>query len=222
MLIEDKLYDKKVTCPLCKNEYTTKKALSRKLRVVRNDSDFFTAYEDVNPIHYHINVCEQCGYAFMDKTTPKIKPAQRTQYIDEVAPRWQARSFGGVRSVFEAVAACKLAIFCAQFMEEPARTVGGLCLQLAWLYRDMGEEEKEQRFLKEACDFYEYAYMSDTTLDDQGKMTYLLGDLHRRLGNDNQAITYFSQVVNDKTSEPKYVRMARDGWGSLREERKSG
>ncbi|HEU4963165.1 MAG TPA: DUF2225 domain-containing protein [Bacilli bacterium] len=222
MLIEQKLYDKKVICPLCRNNYSTKKALSRALRVVRTEADFYTAYEDVNPVYYHIHVCDKCGFAYMDKTTPKIQPSQRQHYMDDVAARWQPRDFGGVRSIFEAITACKLAIFCAQFMEEPARTVGGLCLQVAWLYRDMEEEEQEMRFLKETVHFYEYAYMSDASLDDQGKMTYLLGELNRRLGNERQAITYFTQVVNDKNADPKYVRLAREAWGLLREDRQTG
>jgi uncharacterized protein (DUF2225 family) len=222
MLMEHGLYNKKVTCPLCKNQYTTKKVLSRTLRVKRTDGDFYTAYEGLNPLYYHVNVCAKCGFAYMDKTVPKITPAQRTHYLDTVASRWQPREFGGPRTVYEGITACKLAIFCAQFFEEPARTVGGLCLQLAWMYRDLGNEEQELRFLKEACYFYEYAYMSDTSLDDQGKITYLLGELHRRLGNEREAITYFTQVVNDKTAKPKYVRMAREAWGLLREERLSG
>jgi uncharacterized protein (DUF2225 family) len=54
------------------------------------------------------------------------------------------------------------------------------------------------------------------------KLTYLIGELHRQLGDYNQALRYFSRVVEHpmKASEPQMVRTARDQWQMMREEMK--
>ena len=53
----------------------------------------------------------------------------------------------------------------------------------------------------------------------QGGITYLLGELYRRTGDYRQAVNFFQKVVNDKAlnSEPKYMKMARLGWESLKD-----
>ena len=211
------LYDQKIHCPLCSTEYRTKKVLSRAAKVKGVDGDFCAHYSGLNPSHYAVNVCRECGFAFLEKTKPKISSSQRSQYIADVISRWQPRTLTEGRSVQEAVVAFKLAIFCAQYIEEPARTVGGLCLQLAWLYRELEDEEQEMRFLREALEFYRDAYETDTSIELDGRLTYLLGELYRRVGDDRSAVLFFNQLIHDKQAMPKYVRLARKQWELLRE-----
>lgn len=217
MFLADAFYDRKITCPLCTHVYTTKKVLSKHVKTQKVEGDFYAIYRDVNPNYYAVNVCGQCGYAFLDKTKPKITAYKRERYRQHVVSRWVPREYGSLRSIMEAVVSFKLAVFCAQFMDEPERTVGGLCLQVAWLYRELGEHGQEERFLRDALDFYTYAYENDRTIDTDGRMTYLLGELHRRMGEQKEAIQYFNQVISDKQALPKYVRMAREQWSLMRE-----
>jgi uncharacterized protein len=220
MFMMDQLYEKKVVCLLCSNAYQTKKVLSRSVRVDQAESDFYTTYHGPNPNYYLVHVCPACGFSFMEKTTPKITSYKKNRYMEEVASRWVPRDYGHGRSVQEALVATKLAIFCAQHVEEPARTVGGLCLQVAWFYRELGNEPEEQRFLREAVDFYTYAYETDSSIEDDGRLPYLIGELHRRLGERKEAVDFFNRVVRDKNALAKYVRMARDQWAIVSEENK--
>ena len=218
MSIMEGLYDQKVTCPLCGSNYTTKKVLSRMAKVERVDGDFYAKYTGLNPNYYLVNVCTDCGFSFLEKTKPKITKQQRSRYIDEVIPRWRQRDYSLARSAQEAIGSYKLAIYCAQFFEEAAKTVGVLCLQLAWVYRDLKNEAQERRFLTDALEFYRYAYENDSSIEPDGKLTYLLGELSRRLGDSKSAILFVNQVIHDKQATPKYVRKARDQWSLLREE----
>jgi uncharacterized protein (DUF2225 family) len=216
------LFERKVTCPLCQNGYSTTKVLSRHAKVDHVEGDFYAVYKGHNPNYYLVEVCPKCGFATMEKSHPKISPEKRQQYMDEVMPRWFSREYGGVRTVHEAIVCYKLAIFCAQFMMEKSRTIGGLCLQLAWLYREIQQEDQEKRFLRDALEFYLDAYENDLSIQDDGKLPYLVGELSRRLGDHSQAVFYFNRVVQDKHAQSKYVRMARKQWELLREERASG
>ena len=69
----NELFDKKVECPICKTEFTTKKVRSSRLRLLKRDEDFFNHYETENPIKYNIFVCPNCGYsAYENKFDNKI------------------------------------------------------------------------------------------------------------------------------------------------------
>jgi uncharacterized protein (DUF2225 family) len=219
MQMTDGLYDRKVRCPLCEETYNTKKVLTRAVKILETEGDFYARYGGPNPVHYLINVCSTCGFSFLEKTQPRVTPLRRQQYVSEVASKWVARDYCGVRSIKQAVISFKLAVFCAQFVGEPSRTIGGLCLHLAWLYREMGDEVEEQRFLRDALEFYIDAFEHDSRLEDNGKMPYLIGELARRVGDDKQAVLYFNQVIQDKQSAPKYTKLARNQWGLLREAR---
>ena len=210
------LYDQKIKCPLCGTDYSTKKVLSRLAKVKRVDGDFRAHYSGLNPSYYAVNVCQECGFAFMEKTKPKISSIQRSRYIEDVISRWRPRRLTQGRSVQEAIISFKLAIFCAQYIEEPARTVGGLCLQLAWLYRELEDEEQEMRFLQDALEFYRHAYETDATIELDGRLTYLLGELYRRVGDERNAIFFFNQLIHDKNAQAKYIKLAREQWGLLR------
>lgn len=217
MILTDVLYDRKITCPLCSHVYVTKKVLSKAVKAQSVEGDFYATYRQVNPNYYTINVCGMCGFSYMDKTKPRINSYKRERYRQKVVTRWMPRDFGNVRSIEEAMTSFKLAVFCAQFMEEPAKTVGGLCLQLAWLYREQGDAVQEERFLRHALDFYFNAYEHDRTIGVDGRITYLIGELHRRLNQQKEAIYFFNQVIQDKQSLPKYVKLARDQWTLMRE-----
>ena len=223
MFLTDIFYEKKVRCPMCENSYGTKKVLSKAIKISSVDSDFYTVYEGPNPNHYLINVCPACGYSFLDKTEPKLTKRQKNLYQEQIASRWGRRDLTGGRSVQEALVAVKLAIFCAQYVEEPSRTVGGLCLQAAWLYRETGDGAEEERFLREAIEFYVHAYETDSKIEDSGRLPYLIGEMYRRLGHRNEAVSYYNRVISDKNASPKFVRKAREQWAlSAEEHRRSG
>src|SRR5690348_8380753 len=95
----EQYYDKKLRCPLCEMDYTSKKVLSRGLRVVRTEGDFYAEFAGPNPNHYLANVCRQCGYSFVDQLEPrKIQERLKMHYLEVVAMRWNQRDFTGLRA----------------------------------------------------------------------------------------------------------------------------
>lgn len=186
--------------------------------MTHSEGDFYAKYAGLNPNYYSVNVCPQCGYAYLDKTTPKIPKHKKQEYIENVFPRWNPRDFGSARSTAEAITSFKLAVFCSQYFGDATKTIGGQCLQLAWLYRELENEEQDLRFLQEALYFYTNAFEKDANIEDDGRMTYLLGELNRRLGNEHEAARFFMMVIRDTTATGKYQRMARDQYELLREE----
>ncbi|UMZ74103.1 DUF2225 domain-containing protein [Natranaerofaba carboxydovora] len=217
------LYDKKYTCPLCESKFTTKKTRPSRLKVIRQDEDFYKQYEGVNPNYYLVNICPSCGYAFTDnfgKLTPEKVEIIKTNVTD----KWTERDFGVIRDWNMALESFKLGFLCGKLKEENLNVLAGLLLHIAWLYREAEDEQNELRFIENARDFYLEVYEKDTSGDiNLARLLYLLGELEKRLGNEKKAVTWFSRIVNDKKiSDAGIIRMARDRWQELRAKKGRG
>ncbi|MDZ5472114.1 DUF2225 domain-containing protein [Bacillus sp. 31A1R] len=221
------LFDKNCECPICKQKFTTKKVRSRFIKVTEYDSDFCPTYasSENNPILYHVNVCPHCGFSFSDDTNPYFHPGSKELIIEKVCSQWVPRDYGEERTVYDAIKSYKLAAFCATLKKEKHVNIAGLYMRLAWLYRSLNDPDQEGRFMKLATHEYLESYMADdfrgTQVSDV-RIFYLIGELSRRNGLIEQAVKYFSKVIEKQKStvETKIVSMARERWYEIREMQK--
>ncbi|WP_096201539.1 DUF2225 domain-containing protein [Bacillus sp. FJAT-45350] len=216
-------YDKEHTCLLCNERHTSKKLRSRFIRVDMIDTDFHTTYKnpEYNPALYEIIVCPKCGYAFSDMFSNNFPPGAEEAIYEQVSKRWLPRDFGDIRTVDDAIETYKLGIVAGTLKKEKHIVMAGLCLRLAWLYRMKEEEKQEMRFLRLSLNYYKSAYEQSDFLGTQMseiKLLYLLGELSRRAGNEQEAVRYFSMVIEHKSRsfETKTVEMAREQWYVIR------
>lgn len=220
----DALYDKEIKCEVCEYTYKTKKLRSRYIRTVKVHSDFYTEYKNPehNPYLYEIYVCPVCGYAASEHFSHYFPPGAKEEIYTKITSRWKTRDYGGKRTVEEAIQTYKLAIFAGTIKKEKNVVLAGLALRLAWLYRMLGnKEQQEKRFLRLSLDYYEKAYEASDHIGTQMsdiQILYLIGELHRRVGNEEKAVQYFSRVIGHKNKayEPKIVEMARERWYEMR------
>lgn len=216
-----RLYDKEVDCPVCQKKFITKKTRNRKLKVLKRHEDFYVEYEEISPIHYHVWVCPECGYSATESEFYKISTTEVAMIQEKISAKWTKRSYGGYRSKEEAETTYKLALAVATLLNKSQGYLGGLCLKLAWIYREM-ESVKEAIFLKNALKAFTKAYETEAMPIDtieEVPMTYLIGELNRQLGNYQQAINWYGKVVDH--SEIKHYRhikiKAREQWHLAKE-----
>jgi uncharacterized protein len=221
------VFDKKYECMMCKCFFTTKKVRSRFVKIMNYDTDFFPLYssDESNPIFYHINVCPDCGFSFSDDSAKYFPTDVRELIKEKVSSQWVARDFSGIRSIQKAIQTYKLAIYCALLKKEKHISLAGMYLRIAWLFRSIKEIEQEQRFMKLAVNEYLESYTSDDfkgTQMSEVKLLYLIGELSRRTGDLNQAVKYFSKVIEKQKQslEPRIIEMARERWHEIRQEKK--
>ena len=217
------LFDKKCKCPICNHSYISKKIRSRFVKLSHTDSDFCPTYSPTenNPVLYHILVCPNCGYSYSDDFSPYFPPNTMETIKEKVSSHWVPQNFSEKRSVEEAIKTYKLAVYCALLKKEKHITIAGLYLRIAWLYRDIGNNEQEQRFINLALNEYQETY---STQDYQGtpvseiRVLYLLGELYVRIGNIKESSKYFSKVIEQqrRTTETKIVEMAKERWNEVR------
>ncbi|MDR5658992.1 DUF2225 domain-containing protein [Serpentinicella sp. ANB-PHB4] len=220
--MEKFLYDKEVECPICKNNFSTKKVRTRALRVQKRDEDFCVTYKDINPIYYHMWICPECGYSASESEFNNVSKEQKEVFDDRVRKRWKKRAFGSDRSFEEAEESYKLAILTGQILKKSQGYIASLCLKLAWLYREQNHE-KERDFLKYALSYFEDAYQNERFPIgglDEVSLAYLVGELNRRVGDPKESISWYAKALDhpDIKKHRQIQLKAREQWRLAREQ----
>lgn len=217
----DPLYQVKADCVNCGHSFQTSRVRPSFKKGTGRDTDFCIHYKDpeINPDYYVVRVCPYCGFASTENFSDKMTDAQRQLFKDRVAQYWSMTDYGGKRSREDAMKTLKLALLCAQIKQESDRVIAGILHHIAWLYRYMGDTEQEDRFLQFALDAYIKVYETEGVSLNNAKLMYLIGELHRRLKRYNEAVKWFSRVVNDKKiMDAAMIQASREMWQTIRED----
>ncbi|MEA4848406.1 MAG: DUF2225 domain-containing protein [Clostridiaceae bacterium] len=222
--MNNSLYSKKVTCPICGKEFSSLKAKVSSCKVKKKDEDFCIHYEDTNPMYYEIFVCPFCAYAAPENSFGEMTEEGLKLLKGAFLGREVGRSFCAQRSLKDAIAVYKLAIYTAELIKAKASMLAGLCLKLAWLYRFKGDKQ-EELFLNYSLRNYLEAFNKEPlpigNLNEISLM-YLLGELSRRIGKFNDAITWFGKAAAspERKENPKIEKLVREQWVVAREQHK--
>ncbi len=219
------LFDRKMECMLCKQSSTTKKIRSRFIKVQEYDTDFCPIYTEgsVNALYYNIFVCPHCGFSYSKDFSKYFAPGTKEMIIEKICSNWVPHSFSEERTIEDAIQTYKLASYSASLKKEKHITIAGIYMRISWLYRFKQDKEQEIRFMKLARHEYEESYSigdySGTQVSDI-RILYLVGELSRRIGDQQIAIKYFSSVLEKQKSaiETSIIQMARDRWAEIKEE----
>ncbi|HZG78264.1 MAG TPA: DUF2225 domain-containing protein [Paenibacillus sp.] len=215
------LYQIAVVCLHCEREFQTSRVRPSFKKAIKTDSDFCTYYKDgnENPEFYVVRVCPSCGFASTDSFATSMNERQRAAFGERVAATWSTKDYGGKRTLAEAMFVYKLALLSAQIVGERPRVVAGILHHIAWLYRYQGDEEGEQRFLRYALEEYIKVYETEGGVTNSARLMFLIGELHRRLKEYQDAVKWFSRVVNDKRiMDAGMIRACREGWAAVRDD----
>jgi uncharacterized protein (DUF2225 family) len=223
--MEEALYNKNVTCPVCEKKIEVTKVKSRSCIVSSRDTDFCVYYKTVNPMFYDAWVCEFCGYAAQSERFEEISSKNVEKIIKEITPRWKKRDFTGVRDIEKAKEAFKLALYNVQTIDSRPSDYAKVCLRIAWLYRIL-KDEREEKFLKHALKFYYEIYeKEELPVGKMDKFTcmYMIAELNRRVGNYEEAIKWFSRLVSSQEARENKVimEMAREQYYIAKEQKES-
>lgn len=220
------IYDKKVECLICKTAFISKKVRSRFVKVNHCDTDFRPVYEsnEGNPILYHIQVCPACGFSFSDDFSKYFPPGAIETIQKGITDKWNPHDFSSKRTIQQAIQTYKLAIYSGVLKKEKHIVLAGIYMRTAWLYRTIGDDLQEQRFMKLSVKEYEESYIVDDfrgTQMSEVKLSYLIGELFTRTNDITKAVRYFSKVIElqKQSVEPRIIEMAKERWHEIREKR---
>ncbi len=213
----EELYDKQLECPVCNEAFSTKKVRTSRLRLMHRDEDFLNHYNKENPIKYNVYVCPNCGYAACYNSFEDIGANKIPLILDSISRRWHKRSFGGVRSLDESIETYKLALISYNLIGKSNLELGNILLNIAWLYRLKQTQDEELRFIQLARKRFIQAYnlesLAGTNMNDS-KLSYLIGELSRRLDERDEALSWFNICISLPSTKmnPTIDNMAREQW----------
>lgn len=218
------LYTKEVTCPACGHVFKAIAVKSSAYRMLKKDSDFFIRYSLINPYFYDVWSCNSCGYAAMKIDFNTLRGAEIDAIHKSITPKWKGRLYPEVYDVHVAIERYKLSLLNYVVTNAKSSKKAINCLKLAWMYRLIETEdakEMELVFLKQALEGLNDAYYSeDFPLYgmDKYSIMYLIGELHRRIGNHEDSLVWFSNVITTPNVKQSLKELARDMKDLIKEE----
>jgi uncharacterized protein (DUF2225 family) len=186
-----------LTCPICGNQFNSQAVLSTNSFGGKR-TDFHERAAGTQPLPYFIHLCSRCGYAGSEKEfsdEADVSPMLKEHIWDELAPRLTVSSPSGSEK-YEFAA--KVAVWQGA---EPRR-VADLLLRAAWCCVDEGDIEAERYFRRQAAWMFERALASydGVERDERAVLTYLVGELWRRVGDVPKASEWFEAVPDEITT----------------------
>lgn len=213
------IFFKKVLCPVCNKTFETPTVKVNIPRISYKDSDFFIRYSIENPYFYDVWICPNCGYSALKTDFSKIRNFQKKLIKENITPKWVNRYYKLPYDENIAIEKYKLALLSSITIESKSSTKAMICLKIAWMYRLLNDNLKEKNFLSQALTLFEDTYSKESLPIyglDRFSIMFLIGELNRRLNNNDIALRWFSEVITSMGANQKVKEMARDGKDKIR------
>jgi uncharacterized protein len=219
--VEESLYDKSYICPVCNSGLKSKSVKTGKARLVSKDTDLMPRYENINPLFYDIVICSQCGYSALAKYFERIKAEQAVLIKTKISANYKTRTYPSVYDVDIAIERYKLALLNAVVKNTRNSEKAYICLKTGWLYRLKQDKDNEIKFLQQALIGFKEAFEKEPFPIcgmDSYTLMYLIGELSRRLGSNQEAIRWLGRVITGKNVNPRLKDLARDQKDLIKEQ----
>ncbi len=213
-------------CPICEEQTRVVKTKSR-LNAEKKDLDYCVHYKDFNPYLYTVWACEHCGFAaeekkFLGHFPNKIKEKLRA-FLKE---NDMALPFVEVRTAEEALSFFELDILFSELTDHSQGRQAKLYLNMAWICRYEGLEDKEREYMEKAAECFENSlnderWPIDGMTDDMA--VYLCGAIYYMLGDLDRATVWLGRTINNanlRSAGAKIYEQARDIWQEVKRLRK--
>lgn len=208
------IWQKSIICPVCEVEFTVENVRQDAIRVKGRDTDFMVYYEDINPNLYLVWVCPKCYYATLKDDFQTLTKKEQKVLQDTISKRYsisKMADFTKERDEILGMLSYELAGFCYAERKSSNEKLAGIYLREAWIAREIGDWDVERECLEKGSTFYKKAFYEDYDLKmAKSEIMYLIGEINRRLGNYEEAISYLSKVFEDKEAKQKIADLAHD------------
>ena len=196
-----------LTCPVCETQFRSQAVVSTNSFGGKR-TDFHERAAGTQPLPYLVHMCNRCGYTGSERDFTEeadVTPMVREQVWTELAPHIERE--GRVGAPVSGSEKYEFAAKVADWQGMEPRHVADLLLRAAWCCVDEGDLEAERYFRRKAAWAFERALgaFDGVAHEERAVLTYLVGELWRRVGDVRQANRWFDQVpqevVDDATQQ---------------------
>src|ERR1700712_5833319 len=181
-------------CPICDTRFKSQQVISTNSFGGKR-TDFHERAAGTQPLPYLIHMCSRCGYSGAERDfteEAEVSPGLREHVWNELAPQVSTAAIAGSEK-YEAAAKV------AEWQALDVRHVADLLLRAAWCCVDEGDTEAERYFRRQSAWMFERALESfdGVERDERAVLTYLVGELWRRIGEASVATEWFDHVADE-------------------------
>lgn len=148
---KDMIFDKKIQCPVCDQEFVYKSLKAGKTRFLGNDKDLRPMYEGIDAQKYGVILCPNCGYAALDKYFPRVTSKQAKLVKENISKKVRLHTYSGETYSYEdALERYQLALASAVVKMAKTSEKAYICLKNAWLLRGYIQWLRDEKKLPES------------------------------------------------------------------------
>ena len=178
-------------CPVCETRFRSQSVVSTNSFGGKR-TDFHERAAGTQPLPYLVHMCSRCGYSGAERDFTEeadVTPMLKEHVWNELTPVISPAAVSGSEK-YEAAAKV------AEWQSMEPRHVADLLLRAAWCCVDEGDIEAERFFRRKAAWAFEQALSSydGVPRDERAVLTYLVGELWRRVGDSRKATVWFNRV----------------------------
>ncbi len=193
------VFPEKTQCPICDTAITVYYIGSTN-NFGGQSTDFRSHAAGTDPLHVVVSQCGDCGYS--DYSNYFIKPRDLSEAVkarirEEIKPSKQALH----SRIYETIAQI------AQIRGANSFEIADTYLKTAWCCDDEDDHDGEIAFRKLAIKNFIAALEDDELENNQMPITYLVGELYRRIGDAENARLWFDRVITADDNSEKMTRL---------------
>ena len=196
-------------CPVCETRFRSQAVVSTNSFGGKR-TDFHERAAGTQPLPYLVHMCQNCGYTgaerdFTDEAD--VTPLVREHVWTELAPQFAQLPVAvgtSTRLTVAGSAKYEAAAKVAEWQNLEPRHVADLLLRAAWCCVDEGDVEAERFFRRKAAWAFASALdgFDGVAREERAVLTYLVGELWRRVGDRAQAFEWFDRVAAEVVDAP--------------------
>lgn len=225
----DFIFDKSYTCPLCDHDFKSKTVKTGKVKLVSTDTDLRPKYQNVDSLKYDVVACPYCGYAALNRFFSQLTSGQMKLIKANIAEVYKpGPPEGEILTYDDAIRKHKLTLLNTIVKKGKVSEKAFICLKLGWLMRGKRESlpedtknyenviqslvKQENEFLMNAYEGFSEAYTKELFPlcgMDEITVTYLLAELARRVGKNEEALRLISKVLTTRDASERIKEKAR-------------
>ena len=186
-------------CPVCATRFRSQAVVATNAFGGKR-TDFHERAAGTQPLAYLVHMCNRCGFAgaereFTDET--EVSALLKSRVWSELAPEFGCLARQGhARPAVPGSAKYEAAAKVATWQAGDPRVIADCYLRAAWCCVDEGDTEAERYFRRKAAWKFAEALSSydGVSREERAVLTYLVGELWRRVGDVAQAVSWFDRV----------------------------
>ena len=187
-----------LTCPVCENAFRSQTVVATNAFGGKR-TDFHERAAGMQPLPYFVHMCTHCGYAGVERDF-----SEQIDLGDEIRGHvWSDLATALLRELPSGSLKYDHAAKVAEWQGNDPRYLADLYLRAAWCCVDERDIEAERYFRRKAAARFAEALeqFDGVAIEERAVITYLIGELWRRIGNDDRALEWFDKVP-DEVTEP--------------------